>query len=497
MKVSIKRQIAGAFIILMALTIFVCWFINTMFLEKYYVLKKQQTLMQAYLMLDQESADTSGTDYSEDFFSDFRNQYLIKNIDMLIIDPYSLSPSLEYVRDRDSEVLAQELSDNYKGGNENKITVIDSNDNYRVQKTKDIITNTDYLEIWGVLSNDTLFIMRTPLENIRESVSIANRFLMYVGLLAIAIAAIVTWRISDRITKPILELTHISSRMANLDFEVKYRSGGKNEVAILGHYINQLSQKLEQTISELKTANNELKHDIQKKEQIDEMRKDFLSNVSHELKTPIALIQGYAEGLKECINEDEESRDFYCEVIMDESDKMNKMVKKLLSLNTIEFGNEVVALERFDITEMIKSIIQSTQILAQQKGVNVIFHEDRPVYVWADEFKIEEVFTNFLSNAFNHVANEMIIEVKLVQRDGVVRVSVFNTGERIPEKELDNIWIKFYKVDKARTREYGGSGIGLSIVKAIMNSFNKECGVINYHNGVEFWFEIDSDSYRA
>jgi len=196
--------------------------------------------------------------------------------------------------------------------------------------------------------------------------------------------------------------------------------------------------------------------------------------------------------LKECINDDAESRDFYCEVIMDEAQKMNTMVKNLLSLNQLEFGNDVVTMERFDIVALIRNVLNSSKILMEQKEIHLIFKEEEPVYVWADEFKIEEVVTNYISNAIHHCEFDKVIEVKLQREDSLVRVSVFNTGQPIPEEDLDKVWIKFFKVDKARTREYGGSGIGLSIVKAIMDSLHRECGVRNYDNGVEFWFELDA-----
>ena len=196
--------------------------------------------------------------------------------------------------------------------------------------------------------------------------------------------------------------------------------------------------------------------------------------------------------MKECINDDAESRDFYCEVIMDEAQKMNTMVKNLLSLNQLEFGNDVVTMERFDIVALIRNVLNSSKILMDQKEIHLIFKEEEPVYVWADEFKIEEVVTNYISNAIHHCEFDKVIEVKIQREDSLVRVSVFNTGQPIPEEDLDKVWIKFFKVDKARTREYGGSGIGLSIVKAIMDSLHRECGVRNYDNGVEFWFELDA-----
>ena len=158
----------------------------------------------------------------------------------------------------------------------------------------------------------------------------------------------------------------------------------------------------------------------------------------------------------------------------------------------IEFGNEKVELERFDIVALIRSVLDSSDILLKQNEIRVQFDHNGPVDVWADEYMIEEVVTNYLTNAIHYAKNEKVIDVRIQKDAGKVRISVFNTGEPIPAEDIDKIWIKFYKVDKARTREYGGNGIGLSIVKAIMESHNKPYGVINHSNGVEFWFELDA-----
>ena len=170
---------------------------------------------------------------------------------------------------------------------------------------------------------------------------------------------------------------------------------------------------------------------------------------------------------------------------------MNRMVKQLLTLTALEFGNDKPVMEQFDIVGLIQGLLSSANILIQQKEAHVVFEAAAPVYVWADEFKIEEVVTNYLNNALNHLAGERLIRVRVDKGDREVRVSVYNTGEHIPEEDLDKLWVKFYKVDKARTREYGGSGIGLSIVKAIMDSHHKACGVANVEGGVEFWFTLD------
>ena len=274
-----------------------------------------------------------------------------------------------------------------------------STDSYSVLKVTDHRMSSEYLVLWGTLDDGNLVMMRTALESIRESVNIANRFLAYIGICGILLSTVIVVLVTQRITRPIRQLTDTSHQMTELDFTAKYEKGGSiKEIEQLGQYMNQLSETLERAIGELKTANNELKSDIEKKEQIDEMRKEFLSNVSHELKTPLALIQGYAEGLQECINDDAESRSFYCEVIMDEAGKMNQMVQKLLTLNHLAFGNDAVTLDRFDITELISGVIENSTLLLQQNGIALAFDEPQ-VFVWGDEFQIEEVITNYLSNA--------------------------------------------------------------------------------------------------
>lgn len=492
---SLTRELAAIIVGLVAVIIVICWFLNTTFLGKYYMYQKEDTLLEGFHVIDQ--ASETGELTSDKFDVTFDNLCANGNISIMVI-----SSNRNIVRSsvNDNQVILMEFMNVLFGSDQSESEVLKKAENYVIQRKTDNRLDSEYLVLYGTLQNGNLILMRTALESIRESAKISNQFLVYVGLLGIILGAIAAVLISRGISTPILELTDISKRMTELDFEAKFspRRKHQNEIDELGEHFNRLSNTLETTISELKSANNELKQDIQKKTEIDEMRKDFLSNVSHELKTPLALIQGYAEGLKECINDDAESREFYCEVIMDEADKMNQMVKKLLTLNQLEFGNEIVKMERFDVTELINGVVNSSGILLSQNEIQVEFDGTEPLYVWADEFKLEEVITNYLSNAIHHADFEKKISIWYTQKEGCVRISVFNTGKPIPEEDLDNIWIKFYKVDKARTREYGGSGIGLSIVKAIMESFHRECGVINHENGVEFWLELDTqNSFRS
>ena len=491
MKHSIRKQFACIFIGMMVGTVMFCWLLNNVFLEKYYTKQKQKNLLQVYEVIN--DASHTGKIDTEDFFyvtlSNLCGRY---NIDGLVVD---VKTQILRAFGTDVKQSQMQLWDNLLFLDRQQGEYLVETPLYKMMVVKDKRSRTDYLEVWGNLENGDLFLLRTPLEGVRDSVQIANRFLAYIGLLAAIGSGIMIWFLTGKYTKPILDLAKISQQVAQLDFNARYNGNQDNEVGILGKNINHMSEELEKTISELKTANNKLKQDIIKKEKIDAIRTEFLSNVSHELKTPIALIQGYAEGLKDGILEEEEDRQFYCGVIVDEAQKMNEMVKKLLNLNQLEYGNDSVTMERFDICSMIHNCIQSSDILIKQKEILVQIEQTAPIYVWADEFKIEEVFMNYFTNAINHAESlekeEKKIRIDFIFKDNLVRIQVFNTGNLIPEDSLPRIWDKFYKVDKARTREYGGSGVGLSIVKAIMESIHQNYGVENKEHGVLFWFELE------
>ena len=486
-KHSLTRQITSIVSILVAGAILLCWVLNTTLLPRYYMHNKKHVLMENYETISNASEQDKLE--SDEFTVTFDNLCSNGNIMTLILQP-------------DGKVLRSSVNDLDALRGElwnvllhtDDMEVLYSNDQYQLLRKNDTRLDSEYLVLVGVLENGDMILMRTAVESIRESAAISNRFLLFVGAAAIVSSLLVAFFTTRHITKPLQQLTDISKRMVDLDFNAKYESNRSNsyEVEELGNHINRLSENLERTISELKTVNVELQDDIEKKIQIDEMRKEFLSNVSHELKTPLALIQGYAEGLQECINDDAESREFYCDVIIDEADKMNRMVKKLLTLNQLEFGNDQVVMERFDMTELVRGVANSTKILMEQKGIRLELDNLEEAWVWGDEFKVEEVITNYMSNAINHADGGKVIRVFYTRFEDKLRVSVFNTGQPIPEDDIDKIWVKFYKVDKARTREYGGSGIGLSIVKAIMDSFHQQCGVINHEDGVEFWMELST-----
>ncbi len=354
----------------------------------------------------------------------------------------------------------------------------------------------NFILLMGTLDNgDTLYI-RMPITLIKESVEISNKFLYLIAFIAVVLGGIaITW-ITERFTKPIEELNDIANKMANLDFTKKYRIHDSNdEIDALGKSINILSLKLENTIKQLKTYNMELERDIEEKSKIDEMRKQFISDVSHELKTPIALIQGYSEGLLENVNTDEESRKFYADVILDEANKMDQLVKKLLELMKLEYGEREFSDSEFDLVELIQEIIRNSKVMLEEQEIKVKFKVNKPVFVFADSFYIEQVVRNYFTNAIKNIQKingqkRIEISMREVKQNHTVKVSVFNTGKPISEENLARIWTRFYKVDQSRNRNSGGTGIGLALVKAIMNQYGTDFGVINKKDGVEFYFEV-------
>lgn len=490
MKHSVRKQMMASFIGLFVFILGAVLMINNAFLGRYYLSNKSQDLIKTYNMLNEAIENESFTDDSMDIL--IRTERA--NMDAVIINTEGelIFSTLSKDDPRFKEMFTGIPVLIVTGSDQ----IISQSDDYTIYKEGKESLGVEYLKMWGRLSDGSWFMMQTPLASIQESATLANRFLVYLGIVGIVIGGVLIWLFSKRISQPVMELARLSQEMANLNFEAKYTQGGDDEIGILGSNFNRMSVQLEKTISELKSANNQLQKDIAQKEKMEDMRNEFLGNVSHELKTPIALIQGYAEGLKEGVNDDPESREFYCDVIIDEAGKMNQMVKNLLTLNQLEFGSDEVVFERFDIVRLVRGVISSCEILVQQAEASVDFVSEECIYVWADEFKTEQVVRNYLTNAIHHVDNEKRIEVRIVKEGETAHISVFNSGKQIPKEDIPKLWDKFYKVDKAHTREYGGNGIGLSIVKAIMESFHQKYGVKNFDNGVEFWFELDAKAGR-
>ena len=486
---SVRFKLFFTMCIVIAVIVLCLVAINNIVLESFYLYSKTKTVKDVYKKINTYYNVNQNSDNIDE---ELRRIAYNNNFDIFIETDENI---IIFSTDRDLYSTIDTITNakNYKDSN----SVIYSDNNIKISRVNDKYNNINYILLSGRLDNGYNLYISIPAVPIEESVQISNQALILIGIIILLISAFIASYISKKFTAPIVELNEITNKMAKLDFTKKYRiADTDDEINELGKNINTMSDKLERTIKQLRENNSELEKDIEEKSKIDEMRKQFISDVSHELKTPIALIQGYAEGLIENVNNDDESRKFYAEVILDESNKMDTLVKQLLELMKLEYGKREFNNANFDIVELINEVIRKCRVMIEEKNIKIKFEEKKPVIVFADEFYIEQVITNYFTNAIKHameVNKRKEIEIGIEEKEEKIKVSVFNTGENIAEEYIKKIWGRFFKEDTSRNRADGGTGIGLALVKAIMTNYENDYGVINKENGVEFYFELNKE----
>lgn len=490
---SVRGKLFFTLCVVVLSIVFFLILVNTFVLETYYQYTKSNNLKTVFKTLN---AFYNGEIKVTSIEDELDKISISNNFDIIVKDTNNVAV---YLSNKDFLSNIRRIIDFWGMDRKHEYQILETTDELEIRRIKDTETRISYILLTGKLDNGYTTYIRLPISSIQESVRISNSFLYVIATIVIIVGGIAVIYISKNFSNPISELNSIAKKMANLDFSHKYEVTDDDEINELGKSINAMSDKLEKTINQLRNTNIELEKDIEKKSKIDDMRKSFISDVSHELKTPIALIQGYSEGLLENVNSDSESRRFYAEVILDESNKMDKLVKQLLELTKLEYEKREFNNREFNIVELEKEIVRTTQVMLDEKKVEVAFESDEKIKVYADDFYISQIITNYLTNAIKHVKEidgEKYIKITnaVIPDKGEVRVSVFNTGDNISQENLSRVWNRFFKADEARSREDGGSGIGLSIVRAIMNNYGNQFGVANKENGVEFFFEVDATS---
>ena len=465
--------------------------VNSVVLETFYMYSKTNTVRAVYARINEYySSNSANIDLDEEL----KNIAFKNNFDILIQADNNI---IVFSTNRDFISSIDQLMDNESASSQDQTNIIYKDRDIIIRKVVSSNSSMNYILLSGNLVNDYKLYIRIPIAPIEESVRISNNVLIFIGCITIIISGIIASVISKKFTDPILELNSITNKMARLDFSQKYVTKDvDDEINDLGKNINTMSNKLETIIKQLRDNNIELEKDIEEKSKIDEMRKQFISDVSHELKTPIALIQGYAEGLLENVTTDDESRKFYAEVILDEATKMDKLVKQLLELMKLEYGRMKFNNKEFNIVELENEIIRKSKVMIEKE--NIIFENktEGDIEVFADDFYMDQILTNYITNAIKYSTEvngkrRISIENEIMKDKNKVRVKVFNTFTGFSDEEMLRIWNRFYKADESRKREKGGNGIGLSLVKAIMNNYGNEYGVKNVAGGVEFYFDID------
>jgi len=334
-----------------------------------------------------------------------------------------------------------------------------------------------------------LIVAVSSLQPIGEAASVIKVFYKYFYVLAVILIVLLALIFSKLVAKPLVNLNRAALKLADLDFFTRCDVNSEDEIGNLAKTINFLSGKLNDTLTELKNANEKLKQDIEQEKNVEKMRKEFIAGVSHELRTPISIIGGYAEGLKDI--PDDIEKDYYLDVIVDETKKMEHLVSDMLDLSQLETGNFKLYIEEFRIADLLFSMIKklSTSITNKRIVVNTKNAEEN-IIAFGDKLRIEQVVTNLLNNAIRYTeGGGRIFVSSSVLKDNVL-IEIENEGRHIPEQELDTIWQKFYRIEKSRNKELGGTGMGLAIVANILKLHKSEYGVRNTPMGVKFYFTL-------
>lgn len=464
-------------------------FFGILFLEDFYISSKKKSLRES---LGQVQRIVSTDKAYEESLAALQDN---KNINILITDKENnviFMTALLKRKDKNPVDDARLWEKHEEHLNENIVSLAKE---HKIVTRTDPRTGSEFLSLYSIIKlpdNVEGYVeISSSIDAMKDSINAASNFILYLSLLVTIIGTIAIFYVSRKVSKPIEKIGKLTADMAKLDFSQRIEVNSNDEIGDLCKNINLLSVKLDKTLNELASANLQLKKDIELKERIDQSRKELIANVSHELKTPISLIAGYSEGLKVNVNEAE--KDFYCDVIIDEAEKMNRLVLSLLDLSQVEGGYKQMKKEIIATNELIENTLEKFRLIFNEKGIDVEISYEGNSLVHADPDRIEQVLTNYLTNAINHVDDRKRIFLRVKEREEKVIISVFNTGRPIPFDEIEKIWESFYKIDKARTRAYGGSGLGLTIVKAIIEAHGGEYGTANYEESVEFWFTLNKE----
>lgn len=349
------------------------------------------------------------------------------------------------------------------------------------------IKEVNFIKILDMKDGKSEFIdVKASLQPVGEVISILSEYYIVFYLLAIVISLFIAWIYSRLISSPLLKLTYVADKMAQMNFTEKSTIKRDDELGILSNSLNILSANLDEALTHLKEANKQLVIDMEKEKKQEQVRKEFVANVSHELKTPLGIIKGFAEGIKDGIKK--EKSDYYIDVILDEIEKMNTLIFEMLELSKLEAG-KAQQKEGFDIKKLINKAVDVLEIPIQNKDIKIHINGDFGK-VYGVKFQIDQVIMNLLSNAVKYCTDCTDIKVTGEIKEGYNYMSIYNEGNQLTKEELESIWLRFYKIDKSHHRESGGTGLGLAIVKSILDGHDSDYGVMNKDDGVVFYFSV-------
>ncbi|MBG9596853.1 sensor histidine kinase [Bacillus mycoides] len=325
------------------------------------------------------------------------------------------------------------------------------------------------------------------LQPVNEAMLVLKDYYVYALIIVFLVIILLSFYYSKIIVKPLIKINRVTKKMANFDFSEKLPVTADDEIGGLSSGINTLSVNLKDRIDRLNVANTKLQQDIERERQLEKTRKEFISGVSHELKTPLSVIRSFAEGIQDGVSKD---TTYYTNVILEETDNMNRLIVEMLELAKLESGTYKLEMSTFSIGELIQQVYTKLLFSMEEKHLQVDIHVDSSLFVKANRSRIEQVVVNLLSNAIRYTPDGEKIHVSVIETEDTVKIKIENTGNPIPEESLEKIWDRFYRLDASRSRHTGGTGLGLSIVKNILDLHHAEYGVYNTTNSVVFYFNL-------
>ncbi|WP_310605239.1 sensor histidine kinase [Anaerosporobacter sp.] len=387
-----------------------------------------------------------------------------------------------YVIDGEGTILYTSRTRHYYDGISKKLQEIASENKDMEGYTFGILEDTSYyrssykITLTKRLEDENYLILRKSIKGIQDSVDIANRFYIMVGIFIAIVGGGIAIYLSKRITKPIIEMSNVAESITKLDFSKQVDYHAPDEIGQLATSINTMSSQLNQNI-------NQLRDDI-------EHRKQLFRNITHELKTPITVLKGYAEGLQYAVVDNIEDIQEYCGVIVDECNEMNTLVYEILSYSELEWSETSINKTSFLMGTLMKELMERYEKVMEANEIQFVSHIDTSQRVCTDYQLLERLLNNYIMNAINHVDDDKKIVLTLREEKEFVVCEVYNSGKAIPQEEANKIWQVFYKGISSNSSENVGHGLGLSIVKTIADILQLTVGFRNEESGVCFYVLI-------
>ncbi|MBU5426043.1 HAMP domain-containing histidine kinase [Tissierella pigra] len=311
------------------------------------------------------------------------------------------------------------------------------------------------------------------LDPIDSTTFVLKNQLIIVTIISLLLSLGLSFIIASKISKPITQVTNAASVLAKGNYNIVFEKGDYTEIDNLVSTLNYTTKELSK---------------------VEELRRELISNVSHDLRTPLTLIKSYAEMIRDISGDNPEKRKSHVNVIIDESDRLTTLVNDILDLSKVEANLSQMNHEEFDVVGTTKDILKRFLILEEKEGFTFILNCDDEVKVCGDEKKIEQVIYNLISNAVNFTGDDKSVFINIKDVGSYIKYEVKDTGKGIPKEELDHIWDRYYMVGKNHKRAVIGTGLGLSIVKNILMAHNSDFGVESYTNqGTIFWFQLKAN----